>query len=819
MQVSIEWLNELVDLSDITPEQIAHELTMAGLEVEEIETTGAKFTNIVVAEIKDLKPHPNADKLRLVTVFNGTETKEVVCGAQNIEVGQVIPYASVGSQVLDRKTGETYTLKPAKIRDVESQGMLCSADELGLNTSDYQEEDGILVLNRFLTDLTLGDDVKTVLNISEETIIHVAPTANRGDLMSVSGIARELAAIFNKKLKFSHIENHNESKADFNVEIHDLDTCKYYAAGILKNIKIGKSPDWMQRRLVASGVRAINNVVDVTNYVMLEYGQPLHAFDLNKLNENYLCVRRANETETMVTLDETERKLTTESVLIATKNSPVALAGLMGGLNSEVDENTTELALESAYFVPVTTRRSARSVGHRTDASARFERGVDIGAVKPALIRAIQLLIEHAGAEFSGISEVGENKLPEIEITLRFSEVKRILGAEIPETSCVQILENLGFEVLGRNSFSAKFLVPSFRANDVTREIDLIEEISRIYGFDKIEPTLPAKTQAPEISKETKLLKQINNFFIGNGFNEIMTSSLTGEPLLKWIGLDYNKEQAVKVNNAHSDDHTMLRQNLIPSIMQVTKGNLDNGQKDLWLYEIGKTYFAKETPTPNESGVQEKRILAGVISGNIRSGLWKGQTEVDFYSLKGILETFFSMLGLESRVEYSAEENIAYFHPGRTAKVTLLGKGMPTIATFGQLHPETKSKCKISQQVFVFEIDLETILENVNMTTQKFKLLPQFPEVSRDLAFVLPINVTHQEIVKVIKKASTTLFRGVDVFDVYQGENIQEGFKSTAYRITLQDEKATLTDEIVEAETEKIRTGLKKAFSELSFRA
>ncbi|MDD3150054.1 MAG: phenylalanine--tRNA ligase subunit beta, partial [Candidatus Gastranaerophilales bacterium] len=363
MQVSIEWLNELVDLKGITPEQIAHELTMSGLEVEETEKIGAKFTNIVVAEIIEMRQHPDADKLRLVTVFNGTETKEVVCGAQNIEVGQIVPYASIGSKVLDRKTGEQFELKPVKIRGVESQGMLCSADELGLKTSDYQEDDGILILNRFLGNLKPGQDVKEVLNINEDTILHVAPTANRGDQMSVVGIARELSSIFNRKMNFSHLQDLTNQKADFDVEIIDEDTCKYYSIGVLKDVKIKKSPDWMVRRLQACGVRSISNIVDITNYVMLEYGQPLHSFDLDKLEGNYLCVRRAKEGEKIVTLDGVERNLNNDSVLIANKKEGLCVAGVFGGENSEIDDNTVNIALESAYFTPATNRRSARSIG------------------------------------------------------------------------------------------------------------------------------------------------------------------------------------------------------------------------------------------------------------------------------------------------------------------------------------------------------------------------------------------------------------------------------------------------------------------------
>ena len=819
MLVSLEWLSEYIDISNLSPEQIAHELTMSGLEVEEIQKIGANFTNIVVAEILEINPHPDAEKLQLAKVFNGTEEKTVVCGAGNIAVGQFIPYATVGSEVMDRKSGEKFTLKPAKIRGIESQGMLCSAEELGLNTSDFQEDDGILILNTIKKDIKSGQDVKQVLGIKEDTVLHVAPTANRGDEMSILGIAREISAIFNKSLKYPKIKSYeNEQNTDFSIEIKDPDTCKYYSVGVVKDVKIKPAPEWMARRLLASGVRSISNVVDITNYVMLEYGQPLHAFDMDKLGENYLSVRRAYEGEKTITLDESERDLSTESVLIATKKANVGLAGLMGGFNSEVDENTKNIALESAYFNPQTTRKSARSVGLRTEASARFERGVDMGSVKPALIRAMQLMEEFADAKISGISETGENKLPDIDIMLRFSEITRILGTDIPEFKCVEILENLGFEKLGGNTFSAKFRVPSYRINDVTREIDIIEEISRIHGYDKIETTLPKTTQASEVSKETQTIDKIHKIFIGKGFREVVTSSLIGKPLLDWIGIKYNDSEAVKVTNPQSDEYTMLRQNLIPSIANVVKYNFDQGQKNLWIYEIGKTFIYKGNTDEKNTGVEEKRILAGAISGNINQGVWKNKEEADFYDLKGIVETLLRELKIDSRIEYEPISDVSYFHPGRTAQIKLSAKNPIILGTFGELHPDTVEKCKFNQPIYIFEIDLELLLNNLNYATPRFKALSQFQSVTIDIAFIISQNITCQGIIKTIKKSSSNLFKKAEIFDLYQGQHVPEGAKSVAFRITLQDMEATLTDEKIDSEIQKIKEGLKKSYPEASFR-
>lgn len=817
MKISLEWLNEYIDLSDVTPEQIAHELTMSGLEVEEIEKTGPKFSNIRTAQIKLIDQHPNADKLHLVTVDLGTETKTVVCGAQNIKEGQIIPYASVGSKVLDRKTGEQFELTPAKIRGVESQGMLCSQDELGLE--NMQEEDGILILNRLYDYVKLGEPLEKLLQIKEDIVFDVAPTANRGDEMSVIGVARELSAIFNKKLNFSPLQSTQDNSTDkFKVEIIDKEGCKYYSVGLLNDVKIKPSPDWMQRRLTACGIRAINNVVDITNYVLLEYGCPLHAFDRDKLN-GYLCVRRAFEGETIVTLDEVERKTNSDTVLIATKEQSVCVGGVFGSANSEVDDNTKNIALEAAYFTPAQNRRSARSIGYRSEASARFERGIDIEMVKPALMRAMQLLVELAEAKVDGIVETGNNKLPEIDITLRFAQIKRILGTEIPAQKCIEILENLGFELLGKNEIAAKFKVPSFRMVDVYREIDLIEEISRIYGYDKIDPTLPKNTQSPEISEESKLLKKINNMFLGAGFCEAVTSSLVGDPIYKEFSVKYDDAKAVKVCNPQSEEHTMLRQSMIPSVLNVVKTNISNGQKNLRLYEIGRTYFIEKPADEKNTGVVEKRIIAGAMTGDVSNEKWIKKPETDFYTVKGIIENLLTLLGLENRVQFRECKDKDFLHPGKCAKLVILGKQPLEVGFFGEVHPILKDKEKFQQNVYLFEIDLEELLKAVHISTVKYKKLPQFPEVQRDLAFIVPENVSCEEISKIIKKSvKNNLFNGEELFDVYQGEHIEDGYKSMAFRIKLQDKEATLTDETVEEQMNSIRNSLKKSVANLSFR-
>lgn len=825
MQVSLNWLNEFVDLSNVEASQIAHELTMSGLEVEAVEDVKPSFTNIKTVKIEKIDAHPNSDRLHLVTVNTGSGLKTVVCGAQNIAEGQVVPYASVGSQVLDRKTGEMFTLTPAVIRGVESQGMLCSADELGVSDRNYQEEDGILILNRIFSDVQLGQDVKDVLGFEKDTVLDVAPTANRGDQMSVIGVARELSSLFNTPLKFNPIECTKDLSTDkFKVEIKDKTVCKYYSIALLKNIKTKPSPDWMKKRLLASGVRSINNVVDITNYVMLEYGCPLHAFDADKL-DGYLCVRRAEDGEKLITLDEVERTLTTDSVLIATKDKGVCLGGVFGGANSEIDDNTTSIALEAAYFTPATNRKSARSAGYRSEASARFERGIDIEAVKPALMRAMQLLVEYADAEVVGVVEDGENKLEPIEITLRYAQIKRILGCEIAPERCINILENLGFKKLGGNDAAAKFLVPSFRAYDVTREIDLIEEIARINGYDKISPTLPSKAQTPTITLEEKVINKVNEIMLSAGLNEIQTSSLIGKPLLDKFKITYDDENAVKVLNAASEDYAMLRQTLAASVLNCMKYNFDNGQKNFWAYEIGKTYIKTAPADEKSTGVKETRVLEGVLTGEVQNSKWQVKTTVDFYTVKGILENLFKELDILRRIKIVPIEKTDLInthkalHPYRTAVIMLLGKRPLPIGYFGQVHPTLIDKLKLNQNAFLFKVDLTELIGAVKESVPRFKHIPQYPEVRRDIAFIINDEVSFDDIQKVIKSSvKQNIFKGSEIFDVYQGEHVEDGFKSVAFRIKMQDENATLTDEIIEQQMTSVREKLQKTYAQISFR-
>lgn len=507
-------------------------------------------------------------------------------------------------------------------------------------------------------------------------------------------------------------------------------------------------------------------------------------------------------------------------MLIADKEKGVCLAGVFGGENSEIDDNTKNIALEAAYFTPASNRKSARSVGYRSEACARFERGIDIEAIKPALMRAMQLMVELADAEIEGVVEAGRNELEPIEITLRYAQIKRMLGCEIAPQKCVSILEKLGFKKLGGNDAAAKFLVPSFRAGDVTREIDLIEEIARINGYDKITPTLPSKNQTAEILLEEKVVKKVNELMLASGLDEIITTSLIGKPLLDKYMQTYDDSKAVKVLNSASEESAMLRQGMAASVLNCLKYNYDNGQKTFWAYETGKTYTIVSPADEKSSGVKETRVLAGVLTGETENSKWQVKAQTDFYTVKGIIEQLFDELGVAKRIKLTPCEDVDYMHPYRSAKVNVLGKNLTPIGYFGQIHPLLKDKMKIKgQDVFMFEINLDEIISIVKEHAVRYKKLPQFPEVRRDLAFVINEEVSFDDIQKVIKGAvQQNIFKGSEVFDVYQGENIEKGFKSLAFRIKMQDENATLTDEIIERQMNNVRAKLQKAYAEISFR-
>ena len=578
MKVSTTWLNDYIDVSDLTPQTLADALTNAGLEVEGgIEESGVQFKNVIVAKVLELNPHPNADKLRLVTVDGGAERgqSQVVCGAPNVAEGQLIAFALNGATVFSYKQKEWFTLTPAVIRGVASEGMVCSLEELALSHAYQQEDGGIWVLNELLTDAHIGQALEKALGLDAESdaILETAPTANRGDWMSYLGVARELSALFERPLKA--ITSLEDARLDavlaqktslIQVKLSDESVCPYYIGASFSNVKVQPSPAWLVQRLEASGIRSINNVVDVTNFVMLEMGQPLHAFDAQKLGTTgTIDIRRAKADETLEALDEVTYTLNDENVVVTFNDAPVALAGVMGGQGSCIDENSTSVFLEAAFFPSASTRRSARQAGIRTESSARFERGIDEGGVKTAFARAIYLLQDLAGAKLEAISESSPLLVQKSTVDLSLTHLEKVVGKRYEADVVTACLNRLGFGVSTQSEDILNVDVPSFRQRDVQKPIDLIEEVVRIAGYNDIEATFPASHQQVTSTLRRRILQELRHTLTGLGLNEAMTTSLVGDALLDRVGASFDETLAVKLLNSHSSEHTLMRQSVLPT--------------------------------------------------------------------------------------------------------------------------------------------------------------------------------------------------------------------------------------------------------------
>ncbi len=816
MRVSLEWLNEYVDIAGLSPEEIASSLTNSGLEVEAIEYTGPKFSGVVVAKVLSLAPHPNADKLRLVTVNLGTSQTQVVCGAPNVREGILIAFAQEGATVLSRKDNTLFKLGRAKIRGVESAGMVCSIDELGLESQFEKTEDGIWPLEGIATEAQLGQDLKQVLNLQGDVVLAVAPTANRGDQMSMQGVAREVAALFGRTLKFPLVgEPRAAGASGITIQLSDSNVCHYYAGAALSKVQIGPAPEWMTRRLLAAGVRSLSNVVDITNYVMLEMGQPLHAFDQGKLTEQgAIDVRRAKDGEKLTTLDDVERSLSTESVLITMNDRPVAMAGLMGGANTEVDDASTSLFLESAYFVPSAIRKSAKSVGLRSEASARFERGVDIETCRKAMLRAVELLQQHAGAELVAITESPLPVPEERTVLLHEARIEKVLGLSIPAETVVQVLEKLGFAAKATETGVFQVSIPSFRQEDVTREIDVIEEVIRIYGYDKVPYTLPQKTGSSVASLRARMVKQLGQSLRGQGLQEVMTTSLIGQNLLEKTGFSVNEAQLVSVLNSHSSDHTLMRQSLLPNIIEVAKFNQAQGNENVWIYELGRTYFKLGKANLKNSGVAERLGIGGLLTGSPVQGEWQRKEPADFYLLKGMLENLFAELKLSHLLTFAPVTDVRYLHPGKSASI-LLGDKPKEIGVIGELHPEVRKTLKFRQPVYVFELNVEAIYKVLKQTRQVTRAveISHFPAIKRDMAFLASNLLKHQEVLDVLKTADEPLLRHVELFDEYRSEQLGADKRSLAYRLTFQSTEATMTDADIDTRLNRLKDALSQKLS------
>ena len=778
MKVTLKWLREFVDIN-LPPKEVADRLTMAGTEAKGVQAIGGTWDNIVVGQIAAVNPHPNADRLRLPTVDIGTEQQTVVCGAPNLNVGDKIAFARVGAELIDGHTGEIAKLKPAKIRGVESSGMVCSEKELGI--SDNHTE--ILVLS---ADAPMGMPLANYLG---DVILDLDITPNRPDCLCVIGIAREVAALTDQKLHtpgVAYEEAGTPIDQHIAVEIIDADLCPRYCASLITGVKIGESPQWMQQRLLACGMRPINNVVDVTNYVMLELGQPLHAFDYELIRGRKIIVRRATEGETITSLDGAERNLTRNMLVIADAERAVAIAGVMGGANSEVTEGTTSILLEAANFNPASIHYTGQHLSLPSEACMRFERGIRPGLTMPALKRATQLIVQLGGGQAArGVADAYPGKQEPEPVMISTERSKQVLGAEFTVDQITKALTSLGFECQpGASSTETKVTTPYWRS-DITQEVDLIEEVARIIGYDKIPMTtlsqsIPPHSPSPLLDLERK----IKDTLVGYGFQEALTYSLSSLEMLRRFRPQTQQvaPMPARLANPMTAEQEYLRPTLRANLLAALVANRRHEEAGIRLFELGKIYLPKANELPDEP-----EVLCGLLSGSRNDISWLGDGgQLGFFDAKAALERLFSKLGIPAGFKPGNDES---FHPAHQAAIAINDK---EIGVIGELHPKVTEAFDLAEAVYLFELNVTELLP---FTTghRMFQPIPRFPATVRDIALIVDVGVSHQQVVDIIR--GFPLVKDTVIFDVYSGKQVPAGKKSLAYRITYQSPTHTLTDE------------------------
>lgn len=806
MQVSIKWLKDYIDFTE-TPEQLADKLTMAGIPVENVVDPGEGLEKVVTGRIEKLEPHQNSDHLQICTMNVGlAENIIIVTGAQNVAEGQVVPVAMVGAHLPNGMK-----ISKGKLRGVASNGMLCSAQELKLDLEKLPEEQktGIFILP---SDTPVGIPAKDVLGLND-VVLEFELTANRADCFSVFGLVREIAAITGNKPHFPEIkvnEDDNTKLNDiFSVEIADPDLCSRFSTRMLKNVKIGPSPEWMQQRLEGAGIRSINNVVDVTNFVMIELGHPMHAYDYDKITGKKLIARRAVEGEELHTLDDTSRKAKGEMLVIADSEKAAGLAGIMGGFETEITDTTTTVVLESADFYGPCIRRTARACGLSSEASGRFERGVDSETTIKALDRAAQLLQEMGACTIcEGIVDVYPNPKQANYVTFTPEQINNHLGTNIAKDVMLNIITSVGFDVTKDENDEITIKVPSWR-NDVTCMADISEEIARLHGFDKIKSTLPngVSMQGTQSAKQT-FIDKVKASLSSQGLYETISFALTNEETFNKLNIpqDSPLRKAVPIMNPLSDEYPLVRTTLLSSIFDNLARNLARKNDDVALFEVGSVFFPKALPVTELPDEVVK--IAGAITGRRNAQGWNQTNDmVDFYDAKGIIEELLANLRV---TRYTVEAGTHYaMHPGKTA---LFKKGRDVIATVGEVHPAVLSAYGITKPVYIFELDATTVMKYMAKDL-KYKALPKYPATSRDLAMLVDVDVNAADIEKAMTKAAGQNLTQITLFDVYTGKQVEEGKKSLAFSLTFQSNDKTLTDAEIDPAIEKIVAKLQKDFN------
>ena len=815
MKVTLNWLKQYVDF-DWSPEQLAERLTMLGVEVEGVQKLGGEFEGIVVAQVVTKDKHPNADKLSLCRVNDGKGERQIVCGAHNFKTGDKVPLILPGARLPAKPGEQPFTIKVGKIRGVESQGMMCSPQELGLP----DQVDGLLILR---DDAKVGQPFAEYLGRAGSDVVYdLEITPNRPDLNSAIGIAREISAITGNPLRIPEIAELTSATGTepvdslVRVQIQDPELCPRYTARVVRGVKIAPSPDWLKSTLEKVGVRSINNVVDVTNFVMLEVGQPLHAFDYHLLEArtppSAIIIRRAADGDKFRTLDGQERTLTSQMLLIADETKPVALAGVMGGQNSEINLNTRDVLVESAYFKPQNVRATSKKLELRTESSYRFERGADVGICDWASRRAVQLILQTAGGTAAaGVVDAYPKPVERKQITLRHHKVNELLGIELRPEQIESYLLSLELQPASRKPRPVgednvppepvTFRIPTFRV-DLKREIDLVEEVVRLHGVDNIPATPPrGAIGANAYDAVHDQLGEARRILSAMGLNEAQGQTLISDAAAKLA----SAEVLAPLSNPLSSDMNVLRPSLLPGLLDALRQNLSHKNYDVALFELGRVFTGQ-----NESGravIREERRLAIALTGQRDPTFWSGaerDAKFDIYDLKGVLEEFFEQFGLRGLTFNNRTGSTALMLESGTVHL-----GKFPIGEMGQLLPALGKRYDLRDAVFLAELNLDLLLARRN-TGKSFRPLPAFPSIRRDVAMLVPEAITHEAVLQAVKQAKPANLESVELFDVFRGKNVPAGQKSLAYAFTYRSTERTLTDTEVNASHEKVVEQLKQ---------
>lgn len=802
MKASLQWMNEYVPLDLNRPAQeLADELTQAGIPVEEVLSMDPGLKKIYTGKIVEITKHPDADKLQVCQVQclseDGEEiTKQIVTAATNVAVGQIVPVAYHKSRLADGTE-----IKKGKLRGVVSEGMFCSVAEFGISSDLVRPEEaqGIYI---FPEGTPIGLDIKEALML-DDTVYEFELTANRADCFSMVGLSREFGIMTNQKALFPVIMvNENgesiEGKASVAIEAHDL--CTRFTSRLVTNVTIEPSPLWMQNRLRNSGIRPINNVVDVTNYVMLELGQPMHAYDYDCVADHTLIARRAKAGETLTTLDGNERELNESMLIIADTKGPIGVAGVMGGLTSEVTDKTTNVLFEAAVFNGPSIRRTSKALGMRSEASGRFERGVNHKYTAYAIDRAAQLLQQICpSCKVSvGVIDVYPEPVEQRTVTFTAEQINDYLGTSIEKDRMVDILTKLEFGIT-ESGDTIEALVPTWR-DDVTGMPDIAEEIARIVSYDNIAPTIPvAILSSGGMTPKKALTKEVTHYLAHAGLSQIITFSFMHKDGLTNMMLPEgdNRYTAIPILNPISEEFPYMRTTLVPAVIEAAKRNIAQQNKDLWLFETANVYEPKELPLTEVP--HERPMACGIMMGKVTEAAWnQAQRDTDFYDVKGVVDGLLAKLGLTQYDIQPSSEN--YYHPGVSAHYTVNGV---TVANYGELHPQVVKNFDLSGKVYMFEIDLEAVL-SITVPPFRYQSFSKFPGTSRDLAIVAPVSVTSGDIVALIKEHGGEYLESVSIFDVYEGEHIEAGYRSLAYNLQFRSMEGTLNDEDIDGAIQAI---------------